>query len=130
MRSDTPTLINALRILARVIDSPDGVPNAALAEAAERMEELQADVDKVPKTADGVMITPGMVLYYLDPLTNLPQFVLVGDWRDLEKTWDCYAGEVYGDIRLTTLDCYSTEQAAKDAAEKPRNKTIAKSSEK
>lgn len=41
-RSSTETLIAALRLLAREIVSPDGVPNAAIAEAADRLEELAA----------------------------------------------------------------------------------------
>jgi hypothetical protein len=40
MKTDTPTLIRALRILAQDIQSGDGVANAAIAEAADRLEEL------------------------------------------------------------------------------------------
>jgi plasmid maintenance system antidote protein VapI len=39
-RSSTETLINALRILSRDIYSEDGVANAAISEAADRLEEL------------------------------------------------------------------------------------------
>jgi hypothetical protein len=39
-RTSTPTLIAAMRALARDIDSPDGVANAAILEAADRMEEM------------------------------------------------------------------------------------------
>ncbi len=39
-RSSTPTIISALRILARDVQSQDGVANEALREAADRMEEL------------------------------------------------------------------------------------------
>ena len=45
MRSTTETLISAMRILANDIASHDGVANAAIAEAADRLEELQADND-------------------------------------------------------------------------------------
>lgn len=38
-KSSTPTLIAALRILARDIQSGDGVANAAIAEAADRLED-------------------------------------------------------------------------------------------
>ena len=41
-RSSTETLIAALRVLARDIQSEDGVANAAIAEGAERMHELSA----------------------------------------------------------------------------------------
>lgn len=39
-RSKTGTLIEALKILARDIESDDGVPEACLLEAADRLEEL------------------------------------------------------------------------------------------
>lgn len=42
MRSDDKTLIGALRVLARDIQTDDGVINACLGEAAERLEELSA----------------------------------------------------------------------------------------
>jgi len=40
MRSSTETLIAAMRILSRDIKSTDGIANAAVAEAAERLTEL------------------------------------------------------------------------------------------
>jgi hypothetical protein len=40
MRSETKTLILALRILARDIKAPDDIPECCLREAAERLEEL------------------------------------------------------------------------------------------
>ena len=49
-RTDTPTLIAALRILARDIHCEDGVATACIAEAADRLEELnQAVVDHFRK---------------------------------------------------------------------------------
>jgi len=50
-RTDTLILAEALDILARDIQSDDGVANAAIAEAAERLRELQAQVDAL--LADG-----------------------------------------------------------------------------
>lgn len=43
-RSSTETLIEALRILARDIESQDGVANAAIAEAAERLDEFRREL--------------------------------------------------------------------------------------
>jgi len=40
MRTSTETLISAMRVLAVEIYSEDGVANAAIAEAADRLEEL------------------------------------------------------------------------------------------
>jgi uncharacterized protein (UPF0212 family) len=42
-RTDTKTLIEAARVLARDIHSDDGVANAALVEIADRLEELKED---------------------------------------------------------------------------------------
>jgi hypothetical protein len=44
MRSNTQTIIGTLRILANDIQSEDGVANAAIAEAADRMEELCSEL--------------------------------------------------------------------------------------
>ena len=43
MRSSTETLVKALRILARDIQSDDGVANAAIAEAADQLAELERE---------------------------------------------------------------------------------------
>ena len=44
MKSSTGTIIKALEVLAQEIQSPDGAANAAIAEAAERLQELSNDV--------------------------------------------------------------------------------------
>jgi hypothetical protein len=46
-RSSTDTLIRAVRILAHGIQTDDGVANAALFEAADRLEELQKRNDEM-----------------------------------------------------------------------------------
>lgn len=43
-RTDTTTLIKALRILARDIHCEDGIATACIAEAADRLEELSKDL--------------------------------------------------------------------------------------
>jgi hypothetical protein len=43
-KSSTETIVAAMRILARDIHSGDGVANAAIAEAADRLEEQQARI--------------------------------------------------------------------------------------
>lgn len=45
MKTDNATLIAALRILANDIQSEDGIANACIAEAADRIEELIAKPD-------------------------------------------------------------------------------------
>jgi hypothetical protein len=44
MRTETKTIIEALRILAGDIFSEDGIANLAIAEAADRMEDLCAEL--------------------------------------------------------------------------------------
>jgi hypothetical protein len=44
MRTETETIIGALRVLAQDIQSGDGVANLAVAEAADRMEELCSEL--------------------------------------------------------------------------------------
>ena len=44
MRTETETIIEALRILAGDIFSEDGIANLTIAEAADRMEELCAEL--------------------------------------------------------------------------------------
>ena len=44
MRTETETIIEALRILAGDIFSKDGIANLAIAEAADRMEELSDEL--------------------------------------------------------------------------------------
>jgi len=41
MNTQTEIIIKALRVLVNDIQSPDGVPNACVAQAADRLEELQ-----------------------------------------------------------------------------------------
>lgn len=41
-KTDTETLASAMRILAIEIDSEDGIAKAAIAEAADRLDELAA----------------------------------------------------------------------------------------
>lgn len=52
-RSSTETLIAALRVLARDIQSDDGVANAAIAEAADRLEELANDNSRMIEIISG-----------------------------------------------------------------------------
>jgi hypothetical protein len=47
MKSSTATLIKALEILSQEIQSEDGVANAALAEAADRLKELYNTVNEL-----------------------------------------------------------------------------------
>jgi len=52
MRTDTVTLASALDVLAREIESGDGVANAAIAEAAGRLRELAALLEGYIRSRD------------------------------------------------------------------------------
>ena len=47
MKTKTETLIKALRILERKVQAPDGVAGTVIGEAANRIEELQAELDSI-----------------------------------------------------------------------------------
>lgn len=51
MKSSTETLIAALRVLANDIQSQDGVANAAVSEAADRLEELELNLVTIGELA-------------------------------------------------------------------------------
>ena len=44
-KTDNATLVSALRKLSRDIESGDGIANACVAEAADRIEELATELD-------------------------------------------------------------------------------------
>ena len=46
-QTDSKTLADALRVLARDIQSYDGVANACIAEAADRIDQLHAEVERL-----------------------------------------------------------------------------------
>jgi hypothetical protein len=48
MRTDTQTIIAAMRHLAATVQSDDGVANAAIAEAADRLRELHDACESEP----------------------------------------------------------------------------------
>jgi cell shape-determining protein MreC len=54
VRSSTETLIKAMRILSSDIQSDDGVANAAIAEAAQRLEEQQERITQLERENDAL----------------------------------------------------------------------------
>ena len=55
MKSSTATLIKALQILSKEIQSEDGVVNAAIAEAADRLKMLDKRVIELEDTIYNVI---------------------------------------------------------------------------
>jgi len=70
MKSNIDTLIGALRILAEDIQSDDGVANAVVAEAADRLEELQTQLQEAQDYADRLVVHKNMLCLPAD-LENL-----------------------------------------------------------
>ena len=54
MRTSTETLIAAMHILATEIQSDDGVANAAIAEAGERLAEQHMRINQLEKENDAM----------------------------------------------------------------------------
>ena len=54
MRTSTETLIAAMHILATEIQSEDGAANAAVAEAAQRLEEQQERITQLEQENDSM----------------------------------------------------------------------------
>ena len=54
MKNSTISLINALRVLDLEIESDDGVANAVIAEAAQRLEEQQDRITQLENENDAM----------------------------------------------------------------------------
>jgi len=54
VRSSTRSLINAMRVLDSQIQSDDGVANAVIAEAAQRLEEQQERIAQLERENDAM----------------------------------------------------------------------------
>jgi hypothetical protein len=70
MRNSTETIISALRILAKYIQSEDSVANAYIGEAADRLEELEAQLKEAKEYADKLVAHKDMLCLPKD-LQNL-----------------------------------------------------------
>lgn len=106
---DTATLAAAMDVLAREIDSLDGVANAAIAEAAERLRELLAEVErlsaenlhryqrqaeattraekaeaKAEQPAQGEAVANGRPVTYAEAVSRLLEILRLRDLSDLQ----------------------------------------------
>lgn len=104
---------NNLRSIAQndyMIDQhflPDG---KALNEAADRIEELEAIVARLPKTADGVVVTPGTMVYNHTGKVGFRVATYGGD----DGRGGCLWYAPYGGP-ATYTPVYSTREAAEQA---------------
>jgi cbb3-type cytochrome oxidase cytochrome c subunit len=81
MTTPTETLIKALRILASDIQSEDGVANAAILEAAQRMEEMNERIKRLEKLGRELYETVGCGCGMSGPCRSC---------RDATDKWDEY----------------------------------------
>ena len=92
-------------------------------EAADRIDELEAIVDRLPKTADGVVVIPGTGTPLYSPAYHgTDYFEISAEW--IEKTeygsgWAVAWGGLQYDISDVSL-WYSTEAAAREAMEETK----------
>ena len=95
MRSSTETIIGALHVLARDIQTDDGVINACLSEAAERLEELSILVDqyKIMASSQWTRIDYANLATY--PEENRPCIVA---WENHPEHPDRHAMHVFNDV--------------------------------
>ena len=77
----------------------------------EKIDQLQASVKKVPKTADGVPVVPGMVLYRISQSGCVNKHAVL--WVS-NIHWSDSLGKHYGPV-------YSTNKAAHKAAKKEKS---------
>jgi hypothetical protein len=84
MRSSTKTLIAALHILAEDIDCSDGVANAAIYEAALRLQEINEDLSDVESEADSLIAENGKLLQYIKVLQQENE-ILITNNLELQK---------------------------------------------
>ena len=102
-KSSTETLIAAMRVLARDIQSGDGVANMAIAEAADRLEELEQ------QAAIGRLAVLGLrALEWSRPVLGRYGFweqVCIECGRDRESghTDDCDVGATLRDAELAGM---------------------------
>jgi hypothetical protein len=84
-----------------------------LAEAADEIVRLRAIVDKLPTTADGVSVVPGMNVYFQWHSGEIVRHPVAFIRIDKDDTWLYFERALY----RSTGVCYSTREAA-DAAGK------------
>lgn len=86
-----------------------------IAERDSRIAELEAVVSKLPKTADGVVVTPGMSVW-----VDRGSDVYEEDRYEEGAWWPDESCDIYGDGEYITLgNCYSTRAAALAAKGQP-----------
>jgi hypothetical protein len=80
VRSSTEKLIKAMQILSSDIQSDDGVANAAIAEAAQRLEEQQERIKRLEEARTVAAANSlANMLSYEDAITKIKRLEAAGD---------------------------------------------------
>lgn len=77
----------------------------------QRIKDLEAIVGKLPKTADGVVVVPGMKLFYLWQLDGISDIVEYEVWAVTHQSVYLNRGDEY-EHYTKCASCYSTREAA------------------
>jgi len=95
-----------------------GCDNATALEMCDEIDRLQAIVDRLPKTADGVPVTPGMIVWIWSkvetpkpsPIREKRLLYSYHDWCDVQTG---YVSATRKSVPLCSV--YSTHEAAEKA---------------
>ncbi len=134
MKKERNHLDYARRRAARLAGDGDHVGSQSIYAVCDEAERLQAIVDKLPKTADGVPVVLLMNLWCRKQYAQCIQWVGIGVIGMETNEEDADGGEYCERATLAVRDgrghewyvesdvCYSTREAAEAAKEKPNNK--------
>ena len=96
-KSSTKTLIGAMRILAEDIQGGDGTANAAILEAAERLEQFEVALHDAVRRPKGVVPDSADGLYRQD-YWDSPLSRFVNDTTESEKA------DIYDEVMTKAVD--------------------------
>jgi hypothetical protein len=122
MTPSTESIVADLRRLMHPIHGHNEVAVIVLFAAADRLEELEGVVGKLPKTADGVPVVPGDQVWHPLHIGKRPCTVFGGEDEptEYEVTIILSIGEdnfVNRSDTVSVTECYSTREAALAAQE-------------
>ena len=86
MRTSTETLVFAMRALTNNIQSEDGVANAAIHEAAQRLEEQQERLQRLEEAGDFLSHYLREMPYASSYLAQIDERILrINNWREAKE---------------------------------------------
>lgn len=108
------------------LDPPDMSDGEYIQWLEAERERLEAIIDKLPKTADGVPVTPGLTVFYsYGDIVAFPMRVQeFSEWCVMDGVATAFAEGRHEDVfhLFYTTECYSTREAAEAAVEQDEAK--------